>query len=197
MFFMIQKNYFCVYGVFCMCIVQASFPMHAQVEAEAEFLSELEAHSFGLASWQMRLQDSSLPIPDPGAGVYRPVQPCVDFYMCSRVLNSVLMLAKKALLATELSSQPQCTLLFEIGFILNPKITFLARLVGQQTSGTHFIPTPRAGVIDARCYTWFYLGDRDLNSGLHACTVNTLPTEPYPQQQLLSFHVNYIEVSSR
>lgn len=64
--------------------VQASFPVHAQVEAEAGFLSELEAHSFGLASWQMRLQDLSLPIPDPGAGIYWPVQPCVDFYMCSR-----------------------------------------------------------------------------------------------------------------
>lgn len=167
--------------------VQASFPMHAQVEAEAGFLNELEAHSFGLASWQMRLQDLSLPIPDPGAGVYRPVQPCVDFTCVLGVLNSVLMLAKQGLLATEPFPQPQCTLFFETGFILNPKITFLARLVGQQTSATHFIPTSRAGVIDSRCYTWFYFGDRDLNSGFHACTVNTLPTEPHPQQRCSVF----------
>lgn len=155
---------------------------------EAGFLSELEAHSFGLASWQMRLQDLSLPLVLEFIGLCNHMW---IFTCVLGVLNSVLMLKKQVLLATELSPQPQCTLLFETGFILNPKITFLARLAGQHTSGTHFISAPRAGVIDARCYTWFYLGDRDLNSGLHACTVNTLPSEPYPQQQLLSFQVNY------
>lgn len=92
---------------------------------EAGFLSELEAHSFGLASWQMRLQDLSLPLVLEFIGLCNHMW---IFTCVLGVLNSVLMLKKQVLLATELSPQPQCTLLFETGFILNPKITFLARL---------------------------------------------------------------------
>lgn len=79
---MIQKNYLCVYGVYCICVVHArvcryaSLYMHKQRQRasmtgislshflppchEAASLSELEAHSFALAGWPMRLQDLSI-----------------------------------------------------------------------------------------------------------------------------------------
>lgn len=45
--------------------------------------------------------------------------------------------------------------------------------------------TPSAGVTDVHHHAWLLQDVGDLNAGPHACTANTVPTNPFPQPSIL------------
>lgn len=62
------------------------------------------------------------------------------------------------------------------GISLNLDLADLATLAGQQASEI-FLSVPSGSIKSAGCHAWLSVGSWGLDTGPHACAVNTLLTE--------------------